>query len=164
MAKTKKQKAKQNVCDILQEHCEKLLDLMGVKAKTKVTEDVENDSFLVNIDSDEEKGLLIGKRGETINSLQYVLELMLRQALGEWKRVVVNIGNWREKQDEYLGNLAKQAVERVKETNSPQRLYNLSPSQRRSIHLVIQKTEGVVSESEGEGKERCLVVKLDDTK
>jgi spoIIIJ-associated protein len=135
-----------------------------VKAKTTVTKDVENDCFVVKIDSEEEKGLLIGKRGETINSLEYVLGLILRQELGEWKRVLLNVGDWREKQDEYLHGLAAQAVERAKETNSPQRLYNLSPSQRRSIHLMVQKMDGVLSESEGEGKERCLIVKLDDTK
>jgi spoIIIJ-associated protein len=68
------------------------------------------------------------------------------------------------KQDDYLRSLASQAIERLKETGEEQCLYNLTPSQRRIVHLVVAETEGIASESRGEGEERYLVIKKDEPK
>ena len=145
--------------EILEELSKELFSLMGVKVDVRVDKDEENDALLINLEVDEERGLLIGKKGETINALQIVLGTMLKQSLGEWKRVLVNIGDWREKQEEYLKNLALQAVERVRSTGESQKLYNLNAAQRRIVHMVLSEEKEVVTESEGEGIERCLVVK-----
>lgn len=158
MVKTKSKKQVDLVKEV--KVCSKeLLLLMGSTAKVEVAEDEENDAIKVNIITDEERGLLIGNHGEILLSIQTALGMMLKQKIGEWKRVVVNIGDWREKQEEYLRGLATQASERVKETGKPEYLYNLNPSQRRIIHLALSAIKGIKTESEGEGEERYLIVK-----
>ena len=146
---------------ITQKLTKDLLDKMGVNAGVDVTQDKDNELLNVELESTEEKGLLIGKKGETINAIQVILGLMLRQKLGEWYRVQVNIGDWRVKQEEYLNTLADKTAQRAKETGQPQSLYNLNATQRRVVHLRIAEIEGVASESVGEGRERCLIIKPD---
>lgn len=143
----------------LQKATEKLLSLMGTRATAEVSYDKENDSFLVNINGGEETGLLIGKKGETLLSLQTILGVFLKNETGEWGRVTVDIGDYLEKEESYLKNLALGAASRAKETGQPQSLYNLKPNQRRIIHLVLSEDKDVITESVGEGNERYLVVK-----
>lgn len=154
MAAKKKDKGKQ-----IEKITNKVLNLMGTKAKASVSEDKKNEAFVVEVDAEEETGLLIGHRGETLNSLQSMVGMIYRQKNGEWVRVVVNVGDWRQKQEEYLKNLAVQTAERAKETGEPQILYNLSPGQRRIIHLTLSDDKTVETESQGEDRERYLVVK-----
>jgi spoIIIJ-associated protein len=85
--------------------------------------------------------------------------MIYRQENGEWKRISVNVGDWREKQEEYLSEMAKVTAERAKQTGEPQNLYNLSPSQRRIIHIALSEDKEIETESVGEGEERYLVVK-----
>ncbi len=136
-----------------------LLVLMGTKASAVAEEDKENDAIVVNISSKEEAGLLIGHRGETLNSLELILGIIFRQKAGEWKRIIVNVGDWREKQNSYLRDLARTAADRVKQTGEPQILYNLSAGERRIIHLALSGDPGVETGSQGEGEERFLVIK-----
>ena len=143
----------------LQKTVDELLALMSVSAKAEVTFDKENDSFVVNIDAGDATGLLIGKKGETLSSLQTILGMILRQKEEEWKRVVVNVGDYREKEEDYLKNLAASTAQRAKESGQPQNLYNLLPWQRRIIHMYLAEDSGVATESEGEGEERYLIVK-----
>ena len=142
----------------LQDSTEELLKLMGVSANAEVSWDKDNESYLINISSDEETGLLIGKKGENLTSIQTVLSLMLKQKMGEWKRVVVNVGDYREKEEDYLKNLAESTANRAIETKEPQNLYNLKPWQRRVVHLYLSERSDVETESQGEGAERYLVV------
>jgi len=136
-----------------------LVNLLGCQAEIKIFYDQENAAIRINLDSKEEKGLLIGKRGETLNSFQKALGIMLKQKVGEWVRVIVDVGDWREKHEEYLKNIALQAAQRAKETGKAQSLYNLSPYQRRIVHLLIAESKDLVSESTGEGEDRYLVIK-----
>ncbi len=154
----KKETAKDETL-LVKEMADKLLSLMGVEAGASVSFDKENDAIKVDIVSENETGLLIGRRGETLNSIQTVLGMMYRQETGEWKRIIVNIGDWREKQEDYLKSLATDAAERAKTTGEPQALYNLTPSQRRIIHLGLSEDTEVTTESVGEEPERYLVVK-----
>jgi len=144
---------------IVKETAGKLLELMGTVAEIEVVEDKENEAILVNLNSAEETGLLIGRYGETVLSLQTILVLIVKQKLGEWARVLVNVGDWREKEKIHLEELAAQAAARAKETGEPQSLYNLSASQRRIIHLFLAKDAQIKTESEGEDKERFLVIR-----
>jgi len=152
-------KKKEATTKKIEKMAEKLLELMGTKAKAAVSEDKENEAFVVNIETEEERGLLIGHHGETINAIQAALGMMVRQEEGEWKRIIVNVGDWRERQEEQLVKLASEVAERAKQTGEPQPLYNLTPAQRRVVHLELSKDTEVTSESTGEGSERYLVVK-----
>lgn len=155
MAKTNKKAKPQKV---LEEITKELFKLLSVKSKATVDEDKENDAFVVNIQADDESGLLIGSRGRTLQSLQTILGLMLRQRLGDWKRVIVDVADWREKEEERLKDLAEKTAERAVTTGEPQNLYNLTPSQRRIVHMALSENSDIETESQGEGNDRFLVV------
>lgn len=137
---------------------EKLLKLLGVEAKIEVGEDKENEAIKVQIET-QEAGILIGYHGETISSLQLILGIIVSKKIGEWARVVVNVGDYREKREEVLRRMALTAAQRAKFANEPIVLPPLTASERRIIHLVLSGHPDVISESEGEGKDRRLVVK-----
>lgn len=135
---------------------EKLLSLMGVNAKLELN--TKEDGLMVNIDAGEESGLLIGNRGRTLQSLQHILSMMINKDKKAWRRITVDIASWREKEEERLAELAKQTAERVRTSGTPQNLYNLSSEQRRIVHMTLSEEKDILTESQGEGKDRCLVV------
>lgn len=145
--------------ETLQKIADELLSQMSTSSKATVTYNKESDSYEVTIEAGNETGLLIGKKGETLTSIQTMLGMLLKEEVGEWKRVVVNVGDYREKEEDYLKNLAVNAANRARETGQPQSLYNLNSAQRRIIHMVLSEEKGVVTESQGEGNERYLIVK-----
>jgi len=136
-----------------------LLSLMGTKAQVKASEDKKNEAVRIDIETEEETGLLIGRHGETIEAIQSVLGMMLKKKTGDWVRIIVDVGGWREKQEERLRDLATQTAERVKETSEGQPLYNLSPAQRRVIHLALADDPDIETESAGEDEERYLIIR-----
>ena len=135
-----------------------LLDLMGTKAGIIVSEDKKNEAYLVNIEDKDEAGLIIGNRGRTLLALQSLIGIIIKRRLGEWKRVILNISDWREKEEERLRNLAYQAGERAKTTKEPQHLYNLTASQRRIVHMALSGDESLETVSQGEGRDRFLTI------
>jgi spoIIIJ-associated protein len=153
-----------NNIEVVRDLINELLVLMGTNAKAMVSWDQENEAFMVEIDTADEQGLLIGKRGETLASLQVLLGMMLRQKTGAWVRVIVNVGDWRQKQETRLQEIAAQAKARALETSEPQALYNLSPAERRIIHLFLAKDKEVVTESQGEGRDRFLLIRKNEGK
>jgi spoIIIJ-associated protein len=144
--------------DLVKTIAEKLLELMSIEAGVEVDEDKENDALLVRIDSAKEAGLIIGSRGKTLNSLQVLLGMIYKKKYGNWRRIIVDVSGWRDKEKERLINLATLTEERAKETGEPQYLYNLTSSQRRIIHLFLAEKPGVKTESLGENKDRYLIV------
>lgn len=144
---------------ILEELSGKLFSLMGVSPKADISFDKDSEAYLINVDAGDEAGLLIGRKGETLISIQTVLGILLKQDSGEWSRVLVNVGDYREKEEDYLKNLAESAMQRAIETQEPQSLYNLKPGQRRIIHMFLSENSAVETESVGEGENRYLLVK-----
>lgn len=144
--------------DQIKELTEKLLSLAGVKADIEVVS-TDDSTYEINLSTEDETGLLIGFRGENINAIQTVLGIMLKGLTGEWYRLVVNVGDYREKQEEKLKELSDQSADRAVETGEPQPIYNLNASQRRIVHMHLSERKDVVTESEGVEPERYLVVK-----
>ncbi len=142
----------------IQELTEKLLSLTGVSAEIEVV-DLGESTYEVNLSTEDETGLLIGFRGENINAIQTVLGIMLKGQTGEWYRLVVNVGDYREKQEEKLKELATQSADRAIETKEPQPIYNLSAGQRRAVHMHLANRNDVTTESSGIEPERYLVIK-----
>lgn len=142
----------------IQELTEKLLTLAGVSAQVDVIDEGES-TYQVNLTTDDETGLLIGFRGENINAIQTVLGIMLKGQTGEWYRLIVNVGDYREKQEEKLRELATQSADRAVETKEPQPIYNLNASQRRIVHMFLSTRTDITTESEGVEPERYLVIK-----
>lgn len=156
MAKAKKEDSK---LEIVLDLANGLLSQMGVSAKAEGTFDEEANTINLNIKTESEAGLLIGKRGETLLSLQTVLSMMAKTKLGEWVRIMVNVADWREKEENYLKEMATSAAHRVKQTGEPQALYHLNSGQRRIIHMFLAEDSEIVTESVGEGEERYLLIK-----
>lgn len=134
-----------------------LLDLLKIEAKVSV--DKEDETTKVSVET-EQSGALIGYHGEALVSLQLVLNLLVHKTIGEWPKIVVNVGDYREKREEYLTNMALSIAERVKSTGRPSVLTDLSSFERRIIHVVISQDPELESYSEGEGRARRLVIKL----
>ncbi len=152
----KKQKDKIKLAETI---AKKVLKLMATNAVPEVFEDKESEAIVIDLKTEDETGLLIGSRGDTLNSLQAIIGMIFQKKYGEWQRIIVNVSDWRERQEERLKELAFQVAERAKETGEPQALYNLSPAQRRTIHLSLSEDEEVETESKGEGRERYLIVR-----
>ncbi len=149
---------KANMNSNIQKLTEELLSLAGVSAQVEVIDLGEN-TYEVNLSTDDETGLLIGFRGENINAIQTVLGIMLKGQTGEWARLVVNVGDYREKQEEKLKELADQSADRAVETKEPQPIYNLNAAQRRVVHMHLSERTDITTESEGVEPERYLVIK-----
>lgn len=149
---------KVNTLDLIKKLAEELFSLAGVNVNVLV-EETEEGTYEVNLETPDETGLLIGFRGENINSIQTVLGIMVKGNTGEWVRIIVNVGDYRQKQEQKLEELANQSADRAIETKEPQPIYNLTAGQRRTIHMFLSKREDVITESEGVEPERYLVVK-----
>lgn len=149
---------KVNTLDLIKKLAEELFSLAGVNVNVLV-EETEDGTYDVNLETPDETGLLIGFRGENINSIQTVLGIMVKGNTGEWVRIMVNVGDYRQKQEQKLEELANQSADRAIETKEPQPIYNLTAGQRRTIHMFLSKREDVITESEGVEPERYLVVK-----
>ncbi len=143
---------------VVEEVTKKLLELMGTKAEISVVEDKDNNAILIDIEGKDEAGLIIGNRGSTLLAIQTIIGMIVRNKIGDWRRIIVDVADWREKEEERLKILAYEAVERAKTTGEAQNLYNLSASQRRVIHLTLSDDPSVKTESQGEGKDRYLVI------
>lgn len=133
------------------------LQKLEVSAQVSVLSD-ESGAYRVNIQTDE-TGLLIGFHGKTLESLQILLNLVIAKKLEKWERVYVNVGDYREKREEALMYMAQHAAERALAMGRPVELSNLSAAERRVIHLTLSGDERVMTESEGEGRNRRLLIK-----
>ncbi len=115
----------------------------------------ENASLLI-LDG-EDISILIGRRGETLDALQYLASLAANNGGGHYK-ISLNIGSYREKREETLVALAKRISAQVLKTEKSRTLEHMNPYERRIIHTTVQSIEGVVSKSFGEGNERRIVI------
>ena len=136
-----------------------LLEQLGFpEADVSVSQD-QDDIFAVQINiSPNDSGILIGFHGETIQALQTVLSQTIFKNKGEFQRVNVNIGDYREKRELALETMALNAADRAKTTNTQVNLPYLSSNERRIIHLKLSQDPDVETDSQGEGRERRLVI------
>ncbi|MEK9176075.1 MAG: KH domain-containing protein [Patescibacteria group bacterium] len=141
---------------IVKELLTELFEKLGVKEPFEVTESEESINVVI---TSEDPGLIIGHHGDTLDSLQLVLSLMVAKKLGEYKRVSIEVGDYKKNRSDYLKNLAAQTKERALADGREVYLPNLKSWERREVHLYLQDDKEVFSESVGEGKERTLVVK-----
>ncbi len=158
---TKKETRKSTKVDtvkIVEKEVKKLLDLMKVKAGLEVGEDKENEAIAVQLTT-EEPGILIGFHGETLAAFQLILSLIVNKKFDQWTRILVNINDYRQKREESLRMVALNAAQKVKFSDEAVVLTNLSPAERRIVHLTLTDHPDVESVSEGQGNERRLVIK-----
>lgn len=121
-------------------------------------DDIEN---TLDIDlSGDEMGVLIGKRGQTLDSLQYLVSLVVNKDVDDYIRVKIDTENYRQRRKETLENLAKNISYKVKRTRRPVSLEPMNPYERRIIHSALQNDKYVATHSEGEEPFRRVVVNL----
>ena len=118
----------------------------------------ENNAF-ISLDG-EDLGVVIGRRGETLDALQYLSGLAANSGGGYYK-VTLNIGNYREKREDTLRELAKRVSAQVIKTGRSRALEPMNPYERRIIHTAVQEIEGVISGSFGEGAGRRVVIGIE---
>jgi len=142
--------------ETIKKEAEELIKKMIDNFTLEVTE--ENGVFHVNIKT-EEASMIIGRFGETIRSLQKILEVILYKTFGQSVEVLVNVNDFRQKQKEKLENLVENLAKKVEETGQEQIVNNLSSYERKMIHqLVTIKYPNLTSYSTGEGRLRRLVI------
>lgn len=105
-------------------------------------------------------GVLIGKRGQTLDSLQYLVSLVVNKTKGSYIRVKVDTEDYRERRKKTLENLAKNLSYKVKRTRRPVTLEPMNPYERRVIHSTLQNDKYVTTHSEGEEPYRRVVITL----
>ena len=137
----------------------KVFKAMGVEAKVEVTYDQENALIDINIIG-ENMGVLIGKRGQTLDSLQYLVSLVLNKESETYIKVKLDTENYRQRRKETLENLGKNIAYKVKRTRKSVSLEPMNPYERRIIHSVLQNDKFVETHSEGEEPFRRVVIAL----
>ena len=141
---------------------EDVFKTMGIKATIQVKFDKENTTLEINIDG-EEMGVLIGKRGQTLDSLQYLVSLVINKNNENYVKVKLDTENYRARRKETLENLAKNIAFKVKRTRKPVSLEPMNPYERRIIHSALQNDKYVETCSEGEEPFRKVVINIKKT-
>lgn len=136
-----------------------LFDAMGFDVNAITEFDEESRTLNITFEGDD-MGSLIGKRGQTLDSLQYIISLVVNKESDVYIRVKADTENYRERRKETLENLAKNIAYKVKRTKRTVVLEPMNPYERRIIHSALQDNDYVYTYSEGEGSNRHIVVAL----
>ncbi len=146
---------------------EGILERMGLEAyvtvqhKTAPGPDGEpQNSIMLYVEGIDEEtvGLMIGRRGETLRSLQFLLNTVVQRACGRWPQLVIDVGNYRQRRQESLEGLARRVAEQVRATGRPVPLEPMQSYDRRIIHMALRNDDSVYTESTGEGENRRITV------
>lgn len=148
-----------NAREKAEEFLERVFDAMQISVNVNIVENM--DEKVMNIDmSGDDMGVLIGKRGQTLDSLQYLVSLVVNKDGEEYVRVKVDTENYRQRRKDTLENLAKNISFKVKRTGRTVTLEPMNPYERRVIHSALQNDKFVETHSEGEEPFRRVVVAL----
>lgn len=136
-----------------------VFDAMKMTVEILVEVNEEEHSIEVELKGDD-MGILIGKRGQTLDSLQYLTNLAVNKHSDEYYKVKIDTENYRKRRKETLENLAKNIAYKVKRTKRPVSLEPMNPFERRIIHSALQNDRYVTTHSEGDEPFRHVVVTL----
>lgn len=148
-----------NARERAEEFLAKVFEAMQISVHVNIVENT--DEKIMNIDlSGEDMGVLIGKRGQTLDSLQYLVSLVVNKGEEEYVRVKVDTENYRQRRKDTLENLAKNISFKVRKNGKTVTLEPMNPYERRVIHSALQNDRYVETHSEGEEPFRRVVVSL----
>ena len=145
---------------ILQTFLNNMFGAMNMEVKADITFDDEENSVNVDLSGDN-MGVLIGKRGQTLDSIQYLTSLVINKNSEKYVRVKLDTENYRKRRKETLESLAKNIAYKVKRSRRPVSLEPMNPYERRIIHSALQADKFVSTRSEGEEPFRHVVVYLE---
>lgn len=147
-----------NPSTIVSGFLESVLETMGIKGKLDI-EVRKNDLYIDIVDiSSKDKGIIIGKRGNTLDSLQYLASLVVNKESEKYVRISLDCGNYRQKREDTLRSLARKMADKSKSTKRPVKLEPMNPYERRIIHSALQKTKDIKTYSEGKDPYRRIVI------
>lgn len=152
-------KADVKVASTPEEFITQVCNAMGLEVSVDSRFDEAENVLDINMIGDD-MGILIGKRGQTLDSLQYLTGLVANKNKEEYIRVKLDTENYRERRKETLENLARNIAYKVKRTKKPVALEPMNPYERRVIHAALQNDRYVVTRSEGEEPFRHVVISL----
>lgn len=139
------------------EFLEKTFSEMGIEVSVSVS--VNKDSVYVDVEG-KDTGTVIGKRGQTLDALQYLTSLVVNKSDSEHTRVILDAENYREKREATLENLAFRLAEKVLRTGKSARLEPMNPYERKVIHTALHSVNGITTRSEGDEPYRRVVIEL----
>ncbi len=152
-------KVKSSVSDVAKNFLNDVFAAMNMTVVINV--EYKEDERELDIDlAGDEMGVLIGKRGQTLDSLQYLVSLIVNKESAEYIRVKVDTENYRKRRQDTLENLAKNIAFKVKRTKRTVSLEPMNPYERRIIHSALQNDKFVTTHSEGEEPYRHVVVTM----
>jgi len=140
----------------VQKIIKELLEKIGVTATVSV--EALEDSYQVRLDG-EENALLIGKHGNTLTSIELITTLILAKEIGEFKRITIEIGDYRREREDYLKDLAGRLRDDVISSGYEKTVRGLKPWERRLVHMHLSEDSEVITESTGDDRDRVLVIK-----
>ena len=150
---------KEDVQDIVRDFLNRLFENMNLNVEVEMNFDEEEKIIYVELKGDE-MGVLIGKRGQTLDSIQYLTSLVANKNRDEYIKIKMDTENYRERRKETIENLAKNIAIKVKKTRRPATLEPMNPYERRLIHAALQDDKYVETYSEGEEPFRKVIVNI----
>lgn len=147
---------KESPAKVASDYLKSILDALGL-TEIEMTVKEEEDGAEINLEG-EGIGFVIGRRGETLNSLQYLTGLVANHVENNYYRISINTGNYREKREKTLEILGRKLAFKAVKTGETSRLEPMNPYERRIIHTSVQKVRGAISWSEGENMNRHVVI------
>ena len=154
-----KAKKKESFLDDIQEYLDNLFKAMDIEAKVTIDYDEAEATMDIDVEGPD-MGILIGKRGQTLDSLQYLTNRVANKSQDGYVRVKLDTEDYRKRRKQTLENLAKNIAYKVKRSRKPISLEPMNPYERRIIHSALQGNKFVETVSEGEEPYRHVVVKL----
>lgn len=134
-----------------------LLSRMDIEGGVKDLKESESKVY-VELESKTSSGLLIGKKGKTLEALQFMINLMINNSTGSEKKIILDIESYRDKREKALKKMSRDIAFKVIKTGRPMILEPMNPFERRLIHLTLQNDKRVTTKSEGQGIYRKIKI------
>jgi len=153
-----------DIADAAEGILEVLLSMMGVAAsvvspaRSFVKDEGEDTAPITFNIEGEDLGILIGRRGQTLSCLQYIVRLIVGHQTGAWVPIIIDVEGYKQRRHEALQALARRMAEQVKAEQAPFTLEPMSAYERRIIHLTLAEHPDVTTQSIGEGEARKVVI------
>lgn len=145
-----------NTADVAEDFLRNVIKAMKL-TNIEITSEKNEDSAVFNIEG-EDVGFVIGRRGETLDALQYLTSLVANHVENSYFKITVNTGNYREKREKTLEILGRKLAFKAVKSGKKSSLEPMNPYERRIIHTAVQKVKGAISWSEGENANRHVVI------
>lgn len=159
-ARIQVRKKEVNVVEVAEKFLKDVLGAMDITAEIESSFSEDGEELNINLVGNEEMGVLIGKRGATLDSLQYLVSLAVNKLSDKYVKIKLDTENYRERRKETLENLAHNIAIKVKKTRRSVSLEPMNPYERRIIHSCLQNDKYVETHSEGEEPNRKVIITL----